>query len=83
MCESDLLFFTRYIYKENHRRNFIVAPHFVIIANKLMDVIKDKTQRLIINIPPRYGKTELAVKCFIAYGLTINPQSKSIHLPYL
>jgi predicted phage terminase large subunit-like protein len=82
MCEKDLLFFTRYIYKENHRRNFIVAPHFVIIANKLMDVINGKTKRLIINIPPRYGKTELAVKSFICYGLAINPQSKFIHLSY-
>lgn len=82
MCENDLLFFTRYIYKENHRRNFIVAPHFVIIANKLMDVINGKTKRLIINIPPRYGKTELAVKNFVAYGLAINPQSKFIHLSY-
>lgn len=82
MCENDLLFFTRYIYKENHRRNFIVAPHFVIIANKLMDVIRGKTKRLIINIPPRYGKTELAVKAFISYGLAINPASKFIHLSY-
>lgn len=82
MCEKDLLFFTRYIYKENHRRNFIVAPHFVMIANKLMDVINGKTKRLIINIPPRYGKTELAVKNFIAYGLAINPSAKFIHLSY-
>lgn len=82
LCEKDLLFFTRYIYKENHRRNFIVAPHFVLIANKLMDVINGKTKRLIINIPPRYGKTELAVKNFIAYGLAINPSSKFIHLSY-
>lgn len=82
MCENDLLFFTRYIYKENHRRNFIVAPHFVMIANKLMDVINGKTKRLIINIPPRYGKTELAVKNFIAYGLAINPSAKFIHLSY-
>lgn len=82
MCEKDLLFFTRYIYKENHRRNFIVAPHFVMIANKLMDIINGKTKRLIINIPPRYGKTELAVKNFIAYGLAINPSAKFIHLSY-
>lgn len=82
LCEKDLLFFTRYIYKENHRRNFIVAPHFVLIANKLMDVINGKTKRLIINIPPRYGKTELAVKNFIAYGLAINPSAKFIHLSY-
>lgn len=82
MCEEDLLFFTRYIYKENNRRNFIVAPHFVLIANKLMEVIQGKVKRLIINIPPRYGKTELAVKNFIAYGLAINPASKFIHLSY-
>ena len=50
--ENDFLFFTRYIYKENHRRNFIVAPHFVLIANKLMDVFNGKIKRLVINIPP-------------------------------
>lgn len=81
-CENDLLFFTRYIYKENHRRNFIVAPHFILIANALQDVVNGKVKRLIINIPPRYGKTELAVKCFIAWALAKNPQSKFIHLSY-
>lgn len=81
-CENDLLFFTRYIYKENHRRNFIVAPHFILIANKLMDVFNGKSKRLIINIPPRYGKTELAVKCFISWSLARNPASKFIHLSY-
>jgi predicted phage terminase large subunit-like protein len=82
MCEKDLLFFTRYIFKENTRRNFTVSPHFVLIANKLMEVINGNVKRLIINIPPRYGKTELAVKNFIAYGLAINPQSKFIHISY-
>lgn len=81
-CENDLLFFTRYIYKENHRRNFIIAPHLVLIANALQDVASGKTKRLIINIPPRYGKTELAVKCFISWCLAKNPQSKFIHLSY-
>lgn len=81
-CESHLLNFTRYIYKENHRRNFTVSPNFVLMANALMKVIIGETKRLIINIPPRYGKTELAVKNFIAYGLALNPQSKFIHLSY-
>lgn len=81
-CENHLLNFTRYMYKENNRRNFIVAPHFILMANKLMEVISGKINRLIINIPPRYGKTELAVKNFIAYGLAINPQSKFIHISY-
>lgn len=81
-CENDLLFFTRYIYKENHRRNFIVAPHFSLISNTLMDVFNGKIKRLVINIPPRYGKTELAVKCFISWCLAKNPASKFIHLSY-
>lgn len=81
-CESHILNYTRYIYKENHRRNFKIAPHLVKIGNALMDVIEGKTKRLIINLPPRYGKTELAVKGLIGYGLAINPQSKFIHLSY-
>lgn len=81
-CESNLLFFTRYIYKENHRRNFIVAPHLIKICNYLERVVSGEIKRLIINIPPRYGKTELAVKCFIAWSLAKNPQSKFIHLSY-
>lgn len=82
MCENDFLFFMRYIYKENNRRNFIVAPHFVLIADFIKKIIDGKIKRGIINIPPRYGKTETLVKQFIAYGLAINPQSKFIHLSY-
>lgn len=82
MCENDLLFMTRYLYKENHRRTFNVAPHLVKIANFLMRVVNGEIKRGIINIPPRYGKTELAVKMFMSYGLAINSQSKFIHLSY-
>jgi predicted phage terminase large subunit-like protein len=82
MCENDILFYTRYMYKENHNRNFVVSSHFVLIAEFLMRVINGEIKRAIINIPPRYGKTELAVKNFIGYGLAINPSSKFIHLSY-
>ena len=81
-CEEDLLNMTRYLYKENHNRNFIVAPHLIKISNFLMRVINGEITRCVINIPPRYGKTELAVKNFIAYGLAINHRSKFIHLSY-
>lgn len=81
-CEKDFLFFTRYIYKENHKRKFAVAPHHELISNALTDIYNGKIKRLIINIPPRYSKTELAVKMFISWGLAKNPQSKFIHLSY-
>lgn len=80
--ENDFLFFTRYFFKENYNRKFIVGEHHKLIANKLTDVVNGKTKRLIINVPPRYGKTELAVKAFIAYGMAINPSSKFLHVSY-
>jgi predicted phage terminase large subunit-like protein len=81
-CERSLLFFTRYIYKENTNRKFNTANHLIKIAETLERVYNGEINRLIINIPPRYGKTELAVKCFIAWALAKNPQSKFIHLSY-
>jgi len=81
-AEQDLLFFTRYIFKENHNQKFKIANHLRVIADTLHKVAKGDITRLIINIPPRYGKTELAVKMFIAWGLALNPKSKFIHLSY-
>jgi predicted phage terminase large subunit-like protein len=81
-CETDILFFTRYLYKEIHNRKFQVAHHHIEISKFLTRVINGEIKRGIINIAPRYGKTEQAVKMFIAHGLAINPQSKFIHLSY-
>lgn len=81
-AENELLFFARYLYKENTKRTFQVSPHFITIAKTLESVANGHINRLIINIPPRYGKTELAVKMFIAWSLAKNPQSKFIHLSY-
>ncbi len=70
------------MFKENTRRAFKVAPHFVAITETLEKVARGEIKRLIINIPPRYGKTEIAVKMFIPWGLANNPQAKFIHLSY-
>lgn len=74
--------FTRYFFKAAYKRKFVIGQHHVAIANALDKVLKGETKRLIINMPPRYGKTELAVKHFIAEGLAINPKAKFIHLSY-
>lgn len=81
-CESSLLFFTRYIFKENTGNKFEVAPFHVKLAETLEAVNRGEIKRLIINIPPRYGKTEIAVKMFIAWSIAKNPSSKFIHLSY-
>ncbi len=82
MCENSLLFYARYIYKENHNRKFIQSNRFEKIAETLEAVYRGEITRLIINIPPRYGKTELVIKIFISWCLAKVPQSKFIHLSY-
>lgn len=81
-CKQSLLFFTRYFYKLRHGRKFVINDHHQIICDALEKVLRGETTRLIINIAPRYSKTELAVKNFIAHGLALNPGAKFIHLTY-
>lgn len=81
-CESSLLFFTRYIFKENTGIKFEVANFHVKLAQTLEKVHRGNIKRLIINIPPRYGKTEIAVKMYISWCLAKNPRAKFIHLSY-
>ena len=81
-CLNSLLFMTRYLYKERYNRKFIVAEPQERIAAALEDVLNGRITKLIINVAPRYGKTEIAVKNFIAHGLALNPSAKFIHLTY-
>ena len=56
--------------------------HQEAICNALEKVVIGRTKRLIINIPPRSGKTELAVINFIAWATGIYPDSEWIHASY-
>lgn len=81
-CLEKSLNFSRYFFKQRFNRKFVVGRHHRIITDALDDVLSGKTKKLIINIAPRYSKTELAVKNFIALGLALNPRAKFIHLSY-
>lgn len=81
-CLSGTLNYTRFFFKSKTGRRFVVNRHHEVICNALDNVIAGKIKKLIINIAPRYGKTELAVKNFISEGLAVNPASKFIHLSY-
>lgn len=81
-CMQSLLHFTCYMFKAQYKRKFVIGPHHRIISDAITKVYNGAITRLIINIAPRFGKTELAVKNFIAMGLAINPAAKFIHLSY-
>src|ERR1700736_6764073 len=76
------LFFTRYFFNKRFNRKFVIGEHHRLICEALDKVFRGELTRLIINIAPRYGKSEVAVKNFIANGLAFNPAAKFIHLSY-
>ncbi|MDO9859085.1 terminase, partial [Glaesserella parasuis] len=47
-----------------------------------MRVFNGETKRLIINIPPRYSKTEIAVVNFVAWCFGLVPDCEFIHASY-
>src|SRR5690554_4071681 len=81
-ARSDLLTFTRTMFKAKKGSELIHAPHHVAICDALERVVLGMTKRLIINIPPRSGKTELAVINFIAWCMGNFPDSEFIHASY-
>lgn len=59
---------------------FIIGRHHAIIADTLQKVIDGEIKRLVINMPPSYTKTELAVIQFCSYGFAINPSCRFMHI---
>ena len=80
--ESNHLAFCRYVYKAAYGRDFHVVQHHRVLCQVIDRVLKGEIKRLLINIPPRYGKTEVAVIMAAAHGFALNPQSKIIHSSY-
>lgn len=74
--------FIYYIQKEYDGYKPNLYPYQIRITDKLEEVIAGHITRLNINLPPRYRKTQIAVKYFIAYCLAHNPKAKFIHLSY-
>lgn len=81
-CQSDLLTFTRTMFRARKGVDMKQSWHQEAICNALERVLMGKCQRLIINIPPRSGKTEFAVVNFIAWATGLYPDSEWIHASY-
>lgn len=74
--------YTKCMFYSQYHRSFIVAEHHKRIFNALQDVVDGKCKRLIINIAPRYGKTEVVIKSFISWCFALNPKCRFLHLSY-
>lgn len=81
-ARTDFYFFSRWMFLQRKGFTWLQAWHHQQICNALMRVFLGQTKRLIINIPPRYSKTELAVVNWIAWCLGMVPDAEFIHTSY-
>lgn len=81
-CELDGMYFNRYFFKQQFGTKMIVSDHHNVIQQSLDKVIECDIKRLIINVPPGYSKTLMAVIDFIARGLALNSGARFLHLSY-
>jgi predicted phage terminase large subunit-like protein len=58
--------------------SFQLPPHLALIADKLEAVERGEIRRLVICLPPRYGKSLLTSQLFIAWILGRNPSQHTI-----
>lgn len=79
---TDFGAFARYIFRRVHGVAMLEAPHIDRICTMLERVVIGDVTRLIINISPRSGKTELIIKLFMAWAMGNFPHSQFIHASY-
>jgi hypothetical protein len=80
-AREDLYFYSRWMMLQRRRIQWIRGAHHPVVCAALMRVFQGLCLRLIINMPPRYSKTEL-VKNFMGYGLGHYPDSEFMYLSY-
>ena len=76
-ARRSLIDFTEYTFPQ-----YRVAEHHRLIAEKLEAVERGEIDRLLICMPPRHGKSELATKRFPAYALGRDPMRQVIQASY-
>ncbi|MEL0542567.1 terminase, partial [Neisseria gonorrhoeae] len=82
LSSASLYMFTRRMFYQRRGYVWQRANHHAPICNALERVFNGETKRLIINIPPRYSKTEIAVVNFIAWAMGRVPDCEFIHASY-
>ncbi len=82
MCRKDLLHYARFIFEEEYETPLLESWYHRLLCDALMKVASGEVTRLIINIPPAYGKTEFAVRLFTSWFLGNSPKKRIIYTSY-
>ena len=73
VAQTKFLAYAKHVYE-----GFIEGRHHRVIAEKLEDIASGNLKRLIINMPPRHSKSELASYLMPSWFLGRNPKLKII-----
>ena len=81
--ETDFCAFVAFFHREMTGEDFIFSKHHFMIVDCLMDLyqgrLPEQKKHLLINMPPRYGKTRLMIY-FVAWLFAKHPKQKVMHL---
>lgn len=79
MCKENFMFFVGFVFVHLYKKNFIWYAFHKELAGILLDL--PNTRRVIVNAPPRIGKTDLT-KCYIAWRFLLDASSTVIYCSY-
>ena len=79
MCKENFMFFVGFVFAHLYKKNFIWYAFHKELAKILLDL--PNTRRVIVNAPPRIGKTDLT-KCYIAWRFLLDASSTVIYCSY-
>lgn len=79
---NSFKFFLTYTFFEKYNKPFKMNHHHYAMFEAMEAVKNREIKRLIINVPPRYSKTEIVSVGFPAWGLAHNPSSSFLHASY-
>lgn len=82
LAREDFYTFARWMFIRRKGFKWLHSPHHALICDALNRVYRGECRRLIINIPPRYSKTELAVVNWVAWCMGRHPDAEFIHASY-
>lgn len=81
-AKEDFYFYSRWMFLRRRGYQWLRGPHHKAICDALVRVYTGECKRLIINVAPRYSKTELAVINWISWTLGHVPDAEFIHTSY-
>jgi len=78
---ADFIVYLKWSFFQKYNSSIMLTESHLKVINALIDVYNRKDKKLIINLPPRSGKTEI-VNTFIEWTITKHPNSKYILTSY-